>query len=108
MDKQFINMVELVREKIKDAGYRLQPGLVTLHQLSVLSEEVGELSKAFRVYDKRARTSESDSRYAAFKRIEDEAADVYITLRVLTTELGINLDEAVERKLDAIKDRGGL
>lgn len=98
-----------VRAKV-DADNRWDEGeLYELHQLQVLTEEVGELNAAHREHCDRARPSGEDTD----DKMEDEMADVAISL-IVFAELyyGVDgyrrLEELVSAKLGRINDRGGL
>lgn len=71
-------------------------------QVFVLAEEVGEVVKEYRRMTSRARKASS------MESVTEEVADVVISAYVLAELLGVNLDEAVARKLDIINERGGL
>jgi NTP pyrophosphatase (non-canonical NTP hydrolase) len=96
-------MAQKVMEKqvVASGGMSIRDHGVDL-QLLVLAEEVGELVSEWRHLTQRAR-SDGDVR-----KLKNEVADVYITLKVLSEMLDIDLDRCVELKLAEIEDRGGL
>lgn len=96
-------MAQRVMEKYVEAsgGMAIRDHAVDL-QMIVLTEEVGELAAEWRRYSHRARYTGDG------EKLKNELADVYITLKVLSELLDIDLDVCVNSKLAEIKDRGGL
>lgn len=71
-------------------------------QVLVLVEEVGELVSAYRAYTNRARYRGN------LAGLQTEMADVYISLKILSKMLDIDLDDCVASKMVEIQRRGGI
>lgn len=71
-------------------------------QMLCLAEEVGETIQAYRRATGRARQP------ADWASVAEELADVVIVAQVTAELAGIDLGQAVTRKLDAIHRRGGI
>lgn len=84
-------------EKLKAAGFTRD---LTLQQVLCVAEEAGEFVGAYRRWAGLAR------RPGPFSAVEEELADVVITSFVMAEVLEMNLDEAIERKLEKIYSRG--
>ena len=65
-----------------------------------LAEEVGELASAWRRQAGKARRS------GTFEEMEAELADVLIVAASFAVRAGIDIDRAVQKKLDTIYSRG--
>lgn len=65
-----------------------------------LAEEVGELASAWRRWAGKAR------RPGTFEEMEAELADVLIVAASFAVRVGIDIDKAVQVKLDTIYSRG--
>lgn len=65
-----------------------------------LAEEVGELASAWRRWAGKARRS------GTFEEMEAELADVLIVAASFAVRAGIDIDRAVQKKLDTIYSRG--
>jgi len=66
-----------------------------------LIEEIGELAKD--VNSKRLRKTDPDK-----KNLSGEFADVFLQLAMLAKMHGVDLEEAVENKINKLKERGYL
>ena len=71
-----------------------------VRQVLCVAEEAGEFVGAYRRWKGWARRS------GPFADVEAELADVILTSYVTAAELGIDLDAAIERKLDVVRSRG--
>lgn len=71
-------------------------------QFLKLMEEVGEAAGEYQACTGRARHRGN------FNALKTELADVYITLKVLSKLLDIDLEDAVASKLVEIQRRGGI
>jgi NTP pyrophosphatase (non-canonical NTP hydrolase) len=69
-------------------------------QALCVAEEAGEVVGAYRRFTGRAR------RKGTFSEVADEVADVLITTAIFAEMIGVDLEEAVHRKLDVIYSRG--
>lgn len=87
----------VIHEKLIEAGFTEDPGG---RQTLALAEEVGEFVGAYRRWSGQAR------RTGPFSDVEEELADVVITAWVTSHALGINLERAIEKKLDTVFTRG--
>lgn len=72
-------------------------------QVLQLVEEVGEFVSEYKAY-----TGRSRHRSLNWNAVVTELADVYITLKVLSKMLDIDLEDAVASKLVEIQRRGGI
>lgn len=70
------------------------------HYALCFAEEAGEFIGAYRRYAGIARRAGSP------EEVGDELADVLITASTVAVALGIDIEEAVKRKLDKIYSRG--
>lgn len=73
-----------------------------LWQMIVLGEETGEAMEAFRKMNGQGRKVMTKEQFA------QELADVIITVEVLALLTEVDLHKEVNKKLDAIEQRGGL
>lgn len=71
-------------------------------QVLCLAEEVGEAVQAYRRATGRARST------ATWEAVAEEFADVVIVAYVTAELAGMDLDAAIETKLAAIEQRGGV
>lgn len=71
-------------------------------QMLVLMEEVGELAAEYRAVTGRARHKGN------WNALKTEMADVYISLKVLSMLLDIDIEDEVASKMVAIHRRGGI
>lgn len=82
---------------------RQEPPRSTLDtQVLCLAEEVGEAIQAYRRATGRARST------ATWQQVAEELADVVIVAYVTAELAEIDLEEAIDNKLKAIKARGGI
>ena len=63
-----------------------------------LSEEVGELSQAFLVHKRKSRSSKFKPEKESKKDVAEELADVISISIILANELGIDLEDALNKK----------
>ena len=70
--------------------------------LAKLMEELGELSEAILSYDSLQRTDKLDN---AKNNLEDELADVILVTLILSNELGVDVKNAINKKIQKIKSR---
>lgn len=68
--------------------------------LIALAEETGELSGAWRRWTGRAR------RAGTRQEVEEELADVFFSAACFAVRAGIDIDQAIARKLEKIYSRG--
>lgn len=91
------NLIEFVKRFSKEKGFDKE----TLEQkVMLLSEEVGELAKAARLY-----TSVKTGKHSKKHDLGEEAADVLYVLIDICNKLNIDLDHAFEDKMTKIKKR---
>jgi NTP pyrophosphatase (non-canonical NTP hydrolase) len=76
------------------------PATAAYRQVMCTGEEAGEFIKAYRQWAGLARQK------GTRKKVEEELADIIITAYVTAVVLGIDLDEAVEDKLQDVLTRG--
>jgi NTP pyrophosphatase (non-canonical NTP hydrolase) len=80
------------------------PGITDANERDVqalcVAEEAGELVGAYRRWAGEARRS------GTLQDVEDEIADVILTVAIFAEELGIDLNAALARKLPVIYSRG--
>jgi NTP pyrophosphatase (non-canonical NTP hydrolase) len=92
--------IEAIVERVRARQPDRQTCLDT--QMLCLAEEVGEAIQAYRRATGRARSE------APWSAVEEELADIVIVTHVTAELLGIDLDQAIKKKLAAIEARGGL
>lgn len=92
---------------LSEHGRRIAAALVAAgyggqrdRQALALAEEVGEFVGAWRRYTGQARRTDT------YDHVREELADVVITAYVLAAEHLLDLDDAIERKLEKIYSRG--
>jgi NTP pyrophosphatase (non-canonical NTP hydrolase) len=90
----FKEIADKVREKRGDQA--------ALWQAITLAEENGEALQEFRRWQGQARTLGTKEKFS------EELADVIITAYVFAELTGVDLDNEVSDKLQAIEKRGGL
>lgn len=90
-------VTEACHRKLLEAGFTEDPAA---RQTLALAEEVGEFVGAVRRWRGMAR------RTGTFADVEEELADVVITAWVTSHALGIDLEAAINRKLDKVFTRG--
>ena len=87
-----------------DLSQNRPPGVTVDNQIETqalcFAEEAGELVGAYRRYAGKAR------RKGTLQEVEGEVADVLITATILAELLGIDIEGAVENKLQVIYSRG--
>ncbi|MFH1401506.1 MAG: MazG nucleotide pyrophosphohydrolase domain-containing protein [Parcubacteria group bacterium] len=88
---------EVVNKIDKKYGIDRDPQLA----FTQLVEEIGELAKDVNL--KRLRKQEPDK-----ENLSGEFADVFLQLAMLAEMHGVNLEEAVENKINKLKERGYL
>lgn len=88
---------DVVNKIDKKYGIERDPQLA----LAQLMEEIGELAKD--VNFKRLRKQEPDK-----ENLSGEFADVFLQLAMLAEMHGVDLEEAIENKINKLKERGYL
>lgn len=100
-----LNSLALAARELQDAlSQNRREGITDDSALDVqvmcVAEEAGELVKAYRRYARKAR------RIGTLADVKDEIADVLIVTSILAYMLNVDLNQAVNDKLDVIWSRG--
>lgn len=99
-----MNLAEATKRLSTDLSMNRRLSLTDENALDVqaicVAEEAGELLGAYRRWAGKAR------RTGSFSDVEDEIADVLIVTAVFAAQLGVDIDKAVENKLQIIYSRG--
>ena len=101
-----MNLAEIARKLDSDLALNRGPDsrITDENQLDVqalcVAEEAGELVGAYRRWAGKARRS------GTFEEVRSELADLLIVTAVFAERLGIDIDAAVEAKLEIIYSRG--
>ena len=98
------NLRHIARQLQRSLRAHRRPAITDANQLDVqalaVAEEAGELIGAYRRWTGRAR------RTGTLRDLEDEVADVLIVTAVFAERAGININDAIPRKLATIYRRG--
>ena len=99
-----VDLRQVARQLQADLRANRRPAITDASQLDVqalcIAEEAGELVGAYRRYAGKAR------RTGTRHELEDEIADVLIVTAVFAERIGININDAITRKLATIYRRG--
>jgi NTP pyrophosphatase (non-canonical NTP hydrolase) len=99
-----VNLREATKRLSGDLSMNRRLGITEDNALDIdaicIAEEAGELLGAYRRWAGKARRSGS------FEDVRKEIADVLIVTAVFAADLGIDIDQAVQDKLEIIYSRG--
>ena len=70
-----------------------------------LSEEIGEFANEIQKKLKMQKKEKMDSEENINKNLADEFADVILTTSIIAKRLGIDIETAIERKIDIVRAR---
>lgn len=101
--RELLAFISRENQRLQDRHTDLDENIAPLVQTIKLNEEVGELCDAVLAYDSFQRSEKLDE--FEEQDLDDELADVLITSLLLADMMDVDVEEALENKIETVEKR---